>query len=140
MPLALSPTDADLLNVLKLSTLDIGRIYKIPPHLLAAYDTSTWGAGIREMNEFFKTITLRPWVNRIATALSHIQPPRTYAALDLDWLTDGTFAQRVNTWRTAIETGQRTRNEARAKEDMPPLPGGDVPLRLARLIDGRTPE
>ena len=133
VPLSLSPADAEILEMLRLGSLDVSRIYRIPPHLLATQDLSTWGAGIRSMNEFFRTITLRPWASRLNLALSHIQPPGDYARLDLDHLTDGTLAERFAAWRIGIESGQVTVNESRIAEDRPKVPGGDkisLPTKL----------
>lgn len=57
-----------------------------------------------------------------------------YVQLDMNGLLRGDYKGRMEGYRTAIMSAQKTPNEARAQEDEPPYEGGDVIFRPSAYI------
>lgn len=82
--------------------------------------------------------TLLPWVCRWEQELKRklfTEPTdnRKYIKFNLNALLRGDSLARANFYRTMIMSGVMTRNEARAREDLPPIAGADellVPLNM----------
>jgi HK97 family phage portal protein len=129
--------DAQFLESRKFDVEEIARAYRIPLHLLQSTEKSTsWGSGIEQQNIGFIEYTLRPWLVRWEQALNRVLLTEDmkrggyYFKFNLDALLRGDFKTRMEGWRTGIETGMFSINEAREKEDWNPIgPEGDVHYR-----------
>lgn len=130
--ISMSPGDSQWLESRQFGVQEIARIYGIPPHLLADSSNSTsWGSGLAEQNLAFGQFALRPWITRIETAHDLLASTaggwsKSRCKLNLDAVLRASIKDRYESYRTGIETGFLTANEARAFEDLPPLEGGDV--------------
>lgn len=130
---SISPEDAQFLQTRQFQVSDIARIYGVPPHLLGDTQKSTsWGSGLAEQNVAFVQHSLRPWVERIEAALTYAMhteghPRAAFVKLNVDGLLRGDHERRMNSYAVGIAAGIYTVNEARAWEDLPPVPWGDEP-------------
>lgn len=62
--LSMSAVDAQLLEAIKYSVIDIARACRVPPVLIGAQDsTSSWGSGVAEIKQGFVTFHLEPRAN-----------------------------------------------------------------------------
>lgn len=78
-----------------------------------------------ERNNRKVQVTFLPWLVRLERALSSLLPRGQYVKLNVDGLLRGDMKTRYQSYATGI-TGQfMVPNEARALEDLPPLPDGD---------------
>lgn len=127
---SINPDDAQYLETRQFQVPDIARIFGVPPHLIAdASNSTSWGSGLAEQNLAFGQFSLRPWLERIETAHSRLLTthglPDVFVRLNLDALLRASLSDRYASYAIGIESRFLRRNEARALEDLPPIPGGD---------------
>jgi HK97 family phage portal protein len=125
--ISIPPEDAQFLQTREFAVTEVARLYGIPPHMLMQVEKSTsWGSGIEEQGLAFSNYTLRPWLVRIEQALSNELLPRgVNCRFQTAELLRGDVDQRYKAYQTAIMNGVMTPNEARAREGMHPLDGGE---------------
>lgn len=127
---AVTPEDAQWLETRRFGVQEVARLYGVPPHLIADSSNSTsWGSGLAEQNLAFGQFSLRPWIERIEeghTRLLFTHGRRDdFVKLNLDALLRASTKDRYQAHAAGISARFLTPNEARAYEDLPPLPGGD---------------
>jgi len=140
--------EAQTLELYKQSALEIAsRLYGIPPHLSGDIEKQTsWGAGIEQMDIGYVKHVVRPYLVGIEQALSMALLTadgrrRFKFEFNVEGLLRGDFKSRMEGYAILIQWGMATVNEVRRKENMPPIPGGDVrmmPLNYApadRIMD-----
>lgn len=138
-PITIPPDQLQFLESRGWQTKEIARLFGIPPHLVGDVEKSTsWGSGIEQQNVGFVAYTLSGWTNRIEQRFTRevIRTRKQYAEFDLDRLMRGDMSERFQAYATAIQNGWITRNEARLKENMVPLPGLDEPLTPLNMQSG----
>lgn len=128
--ISVAPNDAQFLETRAFQVPDVARIFGVPPHLIAdASNSTSWGSGLAEQNLAFGQFSLRPWIERIEDGHGRLLTthglPEVFVKLNLDALLRASLADRYAAYAIGIEHRFVTRNEARKKEDEPPLPGGD---------------
>ncbi|MBV5296680.1 MAG: phage portal protein [Rhodoferax sp.] len=129
--ISLSPQDIELLNSRKFQISEICRWYGVPSVMVNDNNgTSTWGSGIAQIMEGFYKITLRPLLEKIessihANLLSPTEQQRMEVEFDFDALLRGDSKTRYEGYQKAISGGVLTPNEARMKENLAPMEGGD---------------
>ena len=135
--LGVSAKDAQLLELLQFSGLDIATLYGVPPHLAGHADkSSNWGTGLEQQDIGFDSYTLLPHRTRIASEYTRkLFPtakrdlPKYFIAFDpqaqlrTDMKSRGEFA------KTALGGNQlpgfKTVNEVRESFGLSPMEGGD---------------
>lgn len=130
-PLSISPEDAQFLQTRRWQTIEVARLYGIPPHLLGDVERSTsWGTGIEQQNIGLVMYTVRSWLHRIEqrVSLEVVQPSTQLARFNVNALLRGDASARAAYYTQGIQWGWLTRNEARSGENLQPLPGLDEPL------------
>jgi HK97 family phage portal protein len=139
-PLTVEPEKSQALQSRTNQVLEIARIYQVPPHMLGVMDKASY-ASIEQTTMSFYQDTVRPWCTRIEAelerkALAEADKPRLQIRHNMDAVLRATTNERYQAHATAINAGFMTVNEARAKENLPPVAGGDtlrVPLNMAEL-------
>jgi HK97 family phage portal protein len=137
----ISPEDAQFLQTRQFQVVDIARIFGVPAHMLQHADVPQVGTSMAEQNIAFVQHALRPWVERIEAALtwalwSDGMPQEAFVKLNMDGLLRGDHGQRYETYAKAVVQGIITINEARAWEDLPPVPWGDEPISVQVADNG----
>lgn len=130
-PIALPPEDVQFLQSRQWQTLEVCRWFGVPPHLAGETTKSTtWGTGLEEQNTGLLKYTLQSYLSRIEQRVTReiANPETQFAEFLVDGLLRASMQQRFTAWNLAVMGGWLTRNEARAKENLPPLPGLDEPL------------
>lgn len=131
-PLTIPPDSLQFLESREWQASELARLYGIPPHLIGDESKSTsWGTGIEQQNIGFVAYTVAGWTSRIEQRVTReiVNTRGQYATFDLVELMKGSTSERFTSYATAIQWGWMTRNEARIREDMKPLPGLDKPLQ-----------
>ena len=125
--LSIAPEDAQFLQTRQYQDGQIAMLYGIPPHLLAMTEKSTsWGTGIEQQNIGLVVYTLTPWMSRLEQRISKECLTRpVMAQFDTDFLLRGDEKTRSEAARNWIESGVKSFDETRRRENMPPRPGGD---------------
>ena len=133
--IGIKPEEAQFLETRKYQALDIARIYRIPPHMIAEMDRATF-SNIEHQGLEFVVHTMRPWLVRWEKAILRdlIDVPDIYFAEFLvDALLRGDIKSRYEAYASGINAGWISRNEVREKENLNPRPGLDemlVPLNM----------
>lgn len=114
------------------SVLDIARIFGVPPHMIGETKASTsWGTGIEQQSIGFVTYTLQPHLTRIQEEIDRklLRYGNRYCEFNTAGLLKGDNKSRFESYKSALGGNQLpgwiTVNEIRAKENMPPVEGGD---------------
>ena len=125
-PLLLSPADMQYLETQKFDTTLLSRLFGIPPKLmLAESGNSMTYSNVEQEWSQFADFTLDAYVQPMREALSTVIPRGHVVEFGWDSFRRSDTKTRMETYKTAIEAGIMTRDEARAREGLPPL--GETP-------------
>jgi HK97 family phage portal protein len=137
--LTIPPDQLQFLESREWQSSELARIYGIPPHLIGDESKSTsWGTGIEQQNIGFVAYTVAGWTSRIEQRVAReiVNTRGQVSTFDLTELMKGSTSERFAAYALGIQWGWLTRNEARIKEDMQPLPGLNEPLTPLNMNDG----
>ncbi|MGH6979046.1 MAG: phage portal protein [Brevundimonas sp.] len=136
-----SPEDAQMLESRAFSVEEVCRLFGVPPHMIGHTEKSTsWGTGLEQQTLGFQKFTLRKRLKRIEQALMKqlLSPADRVAGVtiefNLEGLLRGDSKGRSEFYKDMTAMGAMTINEVRALENLPPVPGGDVPRMQAQNI------
>lgn len=126
--------DAQLIEQLRWTVEDVARCFHVPLHKIASGQNPTF-SNIGALNQDYYTQTLQTPIEAIELLLdeglgiSGGPPPQQYGTeLDLDGLLRMDPLSRADTWTKLVGAGVMAPNEARCKENLPPVTGGESPL------------
>jgi HK97 family phage portal protein len=130
-PIPLRADDVALIESCKFSVLEICRLFGVPPVLAGAQEDANY-SGTIALSLHFVQYTLRRhlvmWESAIRTQLLSGEARRDhYAEHSLDGLLRGDPKARADVFHLGLADGWLTVNEVRRLENLPPVPGGDVP-------------
>lgn len=143
--LSLKPEDVQFLNTKAYQREDIAAFFRIPAHLMGQQDrTSSWGTGVEQMEIGFVINTLQPYITKIESYLSRLLPQSVKVEFDLTGRLRGDQGARFAAYTMAINNGYMNIDEARMRENLPPLPNGNGqefwrPLNegpISKIMDG----
>ncbi|MBR1477381.1 MAG: phage portal protein [Lachnospiraceae bacterium] len=131
-PISLPPEDSQFLSTREFGVEEICRIFRVPPHMVQDLKRATF-SNIEHQSIDFVVHTLDPWLVRIEKAivkdlLIEEEKDLYFPKFNVDGLLRGDYKSRMDGYSVGISTGIISPNEARRKENMPPLPedeGGD---------------
>lgn len=143
-PLSMTNVDAALIDALRLSALDIARIYKIPAHMVNELERATF-SNIEHQSLQFVIYTLLPWVKRHEQAktrdlLLPSERKQYFIEYNLSGLLRGDQASRYAAYAVGRQWGWLSINDIRRLENMPPVTGGDVYLSPMNMVDASKPQ
>jgi len=129
------PEQAQFLETRKFQINEIARIFRIPPHMLADLEKSSFSNIEQQSLEFVK-YTLDPWVVRweqtmCRSLLRESEKPTVFIKFNVDGLLRGDYASRMNGYATARQNGWMSTNDIRELENLDKIPaelGGDLYL------------
>ncbi|WP_461350120.1 phage portal protein [Bradyrhizobium liaoningense] len=138
---SLPPKDAEMLLTWRFSVEDICRWLRVPPVLIghSADGQTMWGSGIEQIMLGWLTLGLRPYLTRIEQAIKKrlVVPKergRIFAEFNVEGLLRADSAGRAALLSSLGQNGYLTRNEGRALDNRPPMPGGDVLTVQSNLV------
>lgn len=129
----MSAVDAQLLETLKYSVIDVARAAGVPPVLIGAQETTTsWGSGVIEIKQGFVTFRLEPkatqWEQEFNRKL--LYSSNEFLEYEFAGFLRGNTKEENEAYRQAIGgsngPGWMTINEVRRTKNLPPVDGGDV--------------
>lgn len=125
----MTSTDAQFIENRTFQLAEIARIFGVPPHLLFDLGRATW-SNAEQMGASFLQLCLRPWLDRWQDAfttvlLSEDEQDNHYFEFVTADLERADAAGRADIYAKLIAARVYTPNEVRARENLPPLPGGD---------------
>jgi len=133
--IGISPEQAQFLETRKFQINEIARIFRVPPHMLADLEKSSFSNIEQQSLEFVK-YTLDPWVVRweqtmYRALLSPSEKPNVFIKFNVDGLLRGDYVSRMNGYAVARQNGWMSANDIRELENLDRIPvklGGDLYL------------
>jgi HK97 family phage portal protein len=132
VPMSMTPEDSQFLETRSFHVEEQCRWFRMPPGLIGHTEkASSLPTAWEGQMISFLTLTLRPYLQRIEQAISRSLLTATQRlTLKPEFLVEGLLradsAARASFYNIMVQNGLMTHNEARRKENLPPLPGGDV--------------
>jgi HK97 family phage portal protein len=129
--IAMNPDDAQLLATRGFSVEQICRWYGVSPVMIGHMEkTTAWGTGLEQMNLWFLTYTLRPYLRAMEqeiakSVMTAAQRVAYYVEFNVEGLLRTDSEKRAATMASYVNAGINTANEMRAKNNDGPLDGGD---------------
>jgi len=120
-----------MIQLKQFSVTDVARLYGVPSHMLNQSEPGMSKANVEQQALEFSTNTLKPIIDNLeaelnSTLLSDRERLTVRCQFDLDSYTRVDFAARTTGYKNATGgTAWLTPNEVRAKENLPPIDGGD---------------
>ena len=140
-PISISPEQAQFLETRKFQINEIARIFRVPPHMLADLEKSSFSNIEQQSLEFVK-YTLDPWVIRWEQSLSRSlltpeEKKRYFFKFNLEGLLRGDYQSRMNGYAIARQNGWMSANDIRELENLDRIPseqGGDLYLINGNML------
>lgn len=126
----ISAVDAQYIESRKMQKEEIATMFLVPVFLLNSTENTTWGSGLEQISRSFVRFSLNPRLNRLSQTLVRELVPenarhKTRIVFDTDEFTLGDFKDRMDGYRSAIESGVLNPNECRSIEKRNPREGGE---------------
>ena len=130
--------DAQWAESVKLSREDCAAVYHVNPAMIWPGNGQTYASAKDNARALYNDC-LAPTLIQATDRLNKMILPRVgepeghYIAFDITIKTEGTFEEKISTLVSAVGVPFLTRNEARARLDLPAIDGGDdliVPLNV----------
>ena len=133
--IGIPPEQAQFLETRKFQINEIARIFRVPPHMLADLEKSSFSNIEQQSLEFVK-YTLDPWVvrweqNMYRSLLMASEKSTVFIKFNVDGLLRGDYVSRMNGYSTARQNGWMSANDIRELENLDRIPaelGGDLYL------------
>jgi HK97 family phage portal protein len=131
--IAVTAKDAQLLELLQYSVVDVARIFGTPPHMIGETSGSTsWGSGIEQMTIGYRLYTVMPHLRRFAKELTRklfpivgARAPKLFIDFDPDALEVGDSKAQGEYFTRALGgpngPGWMSQDEVRRKKNLEPL-------------------
>ena len=134
-PIGIAPEQAQFLETRKFQINEIARIFRVPPHMLADLEKSSFSNIEQQSLEFVK-YTLDPWVVRWEQSMCRVlfsesEKSTYFIKFNVDGLLRGDYASRMSGYATARQNGWMSANDIRELENLDrisPDLGGDLYL------------
>lgn len=132
-PISVNPSDAQFLETRKFQINEICRIFRVPPHMVADLEKSSFN-NIEQQSLDFVVNTIRPWLVRIEQGIMQklVKPEerRTICVnFNVDGLLRGDYQSRMRGYSIGIQNGFMSPNDVRELEGWNKIPaekGGDT--------------
>jgi HK97 family phage portal protein len=134
-PLSINAADAQLIEQLRWSVEDVARCFRVPMYMISdAAKISYKNSEQLARNYYAQTLQyhLESIEARIESAFGF--GGAIYCEFDLDSLLRMELDVRMTAYKEGISAGVLTINEARKREQLPPMDGGDEPLVQMQYI------
>lgn len=132
-PISVNPSDAQFLETRKFQINEICRIFRVPPHMVADLEKSSFN-NIEQQSLDFVVNTIRPWLVRIEQSIMQklVKPEersKICVSFNVDGLLRGDYQSRMNGYAVGIQNGFMSPNDVRELEGWNRIPaekGGDT--------------
>lgn len=136
--IGIPPEDSQFLQTRQFQIEEIARIFRMPPHKIQDLSRATFSNIESQAIEYVRD-TLQPWLVAWEQQINKdlVMPSEKgiiFAEHMMDSLLRGETVTRFQAYQLGIQNGVLSPNEAREKENMNPVPGGDVHLQQTNQV------
>jgi len=137
-PISMKAVDAQFIEQMQFSVLDICRIFRVPPSKAMDNSHTTYNNQEQE-NLAYVTDTLMPYYERWESSMNAFVIPESqganhYFEFDISRLTRGDEKSRAKKRASEIQWGVSSANEFRKEDGKSPYEGGDTFVRPANMV------
>ena len=124
----------------KLTREQVAAAFDVPPSMLGIMGSATF-SNISEQHKMLYSDTLGPWLTMLKEEIElqlvpDLADDNVYVEFNLREKLSGSFEERAASIQTSVGGPYITRNEARALDNRPPVPGGDELITPLNVIIG----
>ncbi len=140
-PVAFDAQQSEYLGSRKLTREECARAYHIPLPMVGILDHASF-SNIREQHKNLYQDCLGPWLAMIEEDISLQLLPDlgdtdgVYVEFNIAEKLQGSFEEQTAAFQSAVGAPYMTRNEARARQNLPSVPGGDRLVTPLNVIEG----
>lgn len=133
-----SAVEDEFIEANKLALTTVAAVYHVNPTMVGLLDNANY-SNVREFRRMLYGDTLGPWLAMIEGRVNGFllpmigAPDQQYIEFNINEKLQGSFEEQAAVASAAIGGPYMTRNEYRAKQNLPPIDGGDeliVPLNV----------
>jgi HK97 family phage portal protein len=136
--------DSQLIEARKLTREEVAAAYHVPPAMIGITEAQGYGS-IREQHKVLYTEVLGPWLEMLTTDLELQLVPdfgdsaNVYLEFQIAAKLQGAFEEQAAAFSTAVGSPWMTRNEARARQNLPRIddPDFDIPITRLDVAEGQ---
>lgn len=130
--------DSQLTELRDLQTVEIARVWNVPPHMIQHLKNATFSNIEHQGREYVQT-GLKPWACEWQDQLNNYvltdsERDTYFVDLDIDSFSRGDLAARTNFYNAGVQWGYLSPNEVRRAEKMPDRDEGDRYLRPVNMV------
>jgi len=138
-PISMTNVDAEIVGVLKLTAVDVARIYKIPLPMVNDLEKANYNS-LEHLSTQYVIYSLMPWVKRHEQAMMRdfLLPAdrrEYFIEFNLSGLLRGDQKSRYEAYAIGRQWGWLSINDIRRLENMPPVANGDTYLQPLNMTD-----
>lgn len=142
VPMTITSEDAQLIQAQRMSVEDIARVYRVPLPVIGDLEHATL-TNVESLISFWLSTGLGSLLELVERAFDHLfgfDTVTEYTDFDVAALLRTDFAGRIEGLCKGIQGGLFKPDEAREKEGLPPVPGGDKVYVQQQMVPlGTTP-
>lgn len=133
--------DAQWAEAVKLSREDCAAVYHVNPAMIWPGSGQTYASAKDNARALYNDC-LAPTLMQATDRINKVilpkvgEPANHYAAYDITIKTEGTFEEKIQTLSSAVGAPFLSRNEARARLDLPAIDGGDELIVPLNVLEG----
>ena len=136
--IGISNEDAQLIEICKLSLLDVCRIYRVPPHMVGDLERATW-KNVEQQSIDFVVHTIGPWLVRWEQALARDlltekEQDEYLFEFNVNGLLRGDVKTRYAAYAQGRQWGWLSINDIRDLENLNRIEDGDTYLSPMNMI------
>lgn len=136
----INPRDAQYVEARRLTREEVAAAYHIAPPLIGLLDHATY-SNIREQHKQLYQDTLGPWCAEIEQEIGlqlipDLAGDDVYVEFNIAEKLQGSFEEQAQQLQAAVGAPYMTRNEARALQNLPSVPGGDELIVPLNVLEG----
>ena len=124
--LTIPPNHAQFIETLKLSANAIASIYGIDPREIGGSAAESLTYKTDESRSLNRANDMRPYLECFEDGVNRVLPEKQFVKLNADATVRTDLKTRTEVQDIRLRNGTLSRNEVRAMEDQPPIPGGDT--------------
>lgn len=136
-PISMTMQDAQFIENRKFTRSEICGIYRVPPHKVMDLERATF-SNIEHQGIQYVVDAIRPWSVRWEQAINQKLlngSTKFFAEHNVDGLLRGDIQSRYSAYAIGRQWGWLSVNDIREKENMNPVPGGDIRLQPMNMTE-----